>query len=180
MSDGGGKAFGCLFCTTGKEQTVIRNLQTVCPEIRALTAMQEKFKSTQGKKTKIVENFLPGYVFFSGPADLAPQASFPRDYLIRILYREERVWQLSGEDERFAQWLFEQDGLLKFSKAYQEGQIIRIISGPLKDLEGQIRKIDRRGHSGEVVLEFQGRQISVWLGFDLIGKSEEKRAEETK
>lgn len=88
--------------------------------------------------------------------------------VIRVLYTDNGRWQLQGEDERFVQWLFQYDGLLGFSRAYQEGDHIRIVSGPLKDMEGRIRRVDKRGLSGQVVLSFQGRDIPVWLGFELI------------
>ena len=78
------------------------------------------------------------------------------------------MWQLQGEDERFVKWLFQYDGLLGFSQAYKENDRIRIISGPLKDMEGKIKQVDKRGKSGQVVLSFYGQEISVWLGFELI------------
>lgn len=30
-------AYGCLFCMTGKEQSVAERVQTVCPDVRAIT-----------------------------------------------------------------------------------------------------------------------------------------------
>lgn len=43
------------------------------------------------------------------------------------------------------------------------------MSGPLKDMEGKIRRVDRRGMSGQVVLSFCGKEIPVWLGFEMVG-----------
>ena len=99
---------------------------------------------------------------------MKPFIDFPKQNVIRILSTDNGVWQLQGEDKRFAQWLFQYDGLLGFSQAYKEGDQIRIISGPLKDMEGRIKRIDKRGMSGQVVLSFSGREIPVWLGFELI------------
>ena len=76
--------------------------------------------------------------------------------------------RLQGGDRQFARWLFQYDGLLDFSKACREGSRIRIISGPLKDMEGKILRVDKRGRSGQVTLEFNGRTIPIWLGFELI------------
>lgn len=110
-----------------------------------------------------------GICFFQAECSTEPYAKFPREHVLRLLTTgENRQWQLAGEDEKFAAWLFQCDGLLGFSKAYKERDKIRIVSGPLKDLEGQILRIDRRGRSGQVVLEFNGRQVKVWLGFELI------------
>lgn len=176
MSEESERAYGCLFCTTGKEMLVAEQLQQVCPEVHAITARQEKHKSLGGKKTKQEVIMLPSYVFFEAPVDMQPHACFPRESIIRVLTTLDGCWQLAGDDERFVHWLFQRNGLLGFSKAYQEGERIRIISGPLKDLEGRIRRIDRRGRSGQVIMEFNGKTISVWLGFDLIDPMSEQNA----
>ena len=161
--------YGCLFCTTGKERFVSRGIETTCPGVRTLIARQEKHKTVQGEKFRETVPLLPGYVFFQAECSEEPYATFPREHVLRLLTTgENRQWQLAGEDEKFAAWLFQCDGLLGFSKAYKEQDRIRIVSGPLKDLEGQILRIDRRGRSGQVALEFNGRRVKVWLGFELI------------
>lgn len=35
-------------------------------------------------------------------------------------------------------------------------------------MEGKILRVDKRGRSGQVTLEFNGRTIPIWLGFELI------------
>lgn len=167
------RAYGCLFCTTGKERAVAWQLERVCPEVRTMVARQEKHRTVKGQKSKIESVLLPGYVFFDAPVDMQPYTHFPWDNVIRVLTMDHGVWQLTGEDRRFAAWLFRYDGLLCFSRAYQEGDRIRIISGPLKDLEGSIKRIDRRGRSGQVCLTFNGRTITTWLGFDLVDSLEQ-------
>ena len=161
-------AFGCLFCITGKEQalaTLINRTQSV---VKAFVAKQEQFHSQQGVKSKVEKVLMPGYVFFHSPPEEDIEALIPRDHLIRILTTDDGVWQLYGEDERFVRWLWQYGGTLGFSKAMKEGTRIKIISGPMKDLEGKIRKVDKRGRSGQVALEFCGKTTLVWLCFDLI------------
>lgn len=163
------KVYGCLFCTTGKEKAVARMVRASCRDydVRAVAARQEKHKSAHGVKSKIEAVILPGYVFFQAPADIPDLSWMPTTDVIRVLsYQGE--WRLMGEDERFAEWLFRYDGLLSFSTAYKEGERIRIVSGPLKDMEGQIRRIDKRGRSGQVALEFNNKVTLVWLGFELV------------
>lgn len=88
--------------------------------------------------------------------------------VIRVLAMDNGRWRLQGDDERFARWVFQHDGLLGFSQAYKENDEIRIISGPLKEMEGKIKRVDKRGMSGQVVLSFHGKEIPVWLGFELV------------
>lgn len=161
-------SYGCLFCITGKEKGVAERIQTSCPDVRATTMRQLKYRTCKKAKTREEEILFPGYVFFEAPSDMKPSIEFPTQNVIRILLLDREIWQLQGEDERFVKWLFQYNGLLGFSQAYKEGDQIRIISGPLKDMEGKIKRVDKRGMSGQVILSFQGRYISVWLGFEMI------------
>ena len=138
-------AYGCLFCITGREERVAEQIRSVCPEVQTTTMRQLKYRTHNGEKCLEESLLLPSYVFFRGPAGLEP-AAFPKQHLIR------------------------QRGLLGVSQACQEGDRVRILSGPLKDLEGSVRRVDRRGRSGQVVLSFRGREISVWLGFEWVAK----------
>lgn len=161
-------AYGCAFCVTGKEQLVADRIQSVCPEVHAVTMRQLKYRTHKGVKFREEAIVLPSYVFFKAPSYAVPVLQFPRQNLIRVLTLDDGRWQLTGEDERFVQWLFQYDGLLGFSQAYREGDQIRIVSGPLKDMEGRVARVDKRGCSGQVVLSFYGKDIPVWLGFELI------------
>ena len=162
-------AYGCVFCMTGKEQSVAEQIQTRCPNVRATAMRQLKYQTCRKVKTRAEAVLLPSYVFFEAPSSMKPAAEFPMQNVIRVLSVDGGVWQLRGEDERFVQWLFRYNGLLGFSQAYKEGDRIKIMSGPLKDMEGKIRRVDRRGMSGQVVLSFCGKEIPVWLGFEMVG-----------
>ena len=161
-------AYGCLFCMTGKEEQVARNIRENCPGIHALTMRKMKYRTRGGQKSSEESLLLPSYVFFRAPIDADPFHTLPRLGVVRVLTTDNDEWRLQGGDRQFARWLFQYDGLLDFSKACREGSRIRIISGPLKDMEGRITRIDKRGCSGQVTVEFNGRTFPIWLGFELI------------
>ena len=163
-----GISYGCLFCMTGKEQSVADQIQATCSNVRATVMRQLKYKTCKKIKTREETILLPSYVFFEAPSSTEPSIEFPTQNIIRILSLDKGVWQLRGEDERFVKWLFRYDGLLGFSQAYKEGDRIRIVSGPLKDMEGKVKRVDKRGRSGQVILSLYGRDIPVWLGFELL------------
>lgn len=162
-------AYGCLFCVTGKEQSVAESVQSACPEVRAITMRKIKYRTSQKVKWTEEAVVLPGYVFFQAPSYIEPVLVFPRQNVIRALSTE-GDWRLRGADEAFTRWLFRYDGLLSLSQAYRDGDRIRIVSGPLKDMEGRIRRVDKRGMSGQVILSFNGREIPTWLSFELIDR----------
>ena len=120
------------------------------------------------EQTPETETEAPAAPDAQAPADADVSALSELQDMIRILSMDAGVWQLQGEDERFARWLLGYDGLLSFSQAHREGDRIRILRGPLKDMEGRIVRVDKRGRSGQVLLNFNGREIAVWLGFELV------------
>lgn len=162
------RAYGCVFCVTGRERTVAESIQSACPDVRAYAVFQEKYQSKDGKKRRIETVILPGYVFFNAPVDAEIFVRFPKADVIRVLKGNERDWRLTGEDREFARRVFDYEGCIGFSKAYLDGDRVRILSGPLKDMEGMITRIDRRGKSGQVAMNFNGREVKLWLGFELV------------
>lgn len=166
--------YGGLFCATGKEQAVAERIMQTQPGVRAIVARREKHQTNHGRKTRIQVIALPSYVFFEASSDIVPTMMFAGADVIRILTSGDGSWQLWGSDEQFVRWLFQYNGLIGFSKACREGDRIRILSGPLKDLEGYIKRVDKRGRSGQVSLNFNGRSTLVWLGFELIEDLTEK------
>ena len=112
---------------------------------------------------------LPGYVFISVPFDddginLYNCARLPDVY--RLLTDSEGNWPLWGNDEKFARWVIKNRGMIGLSQAYKAGDKIRMLSGPLKELEGNIIKIDRRGRNGLIEAEFDGQKKQFWLAFE--------------
>lgn len=58
------RAYGGIFCLTGREQAISERTQRACSEVRVTAAMQEKCESNNGKKSRVQAVMLPGYVFF--------------------------------------------------------------------------------------------------------------------
>ena len=161
-------AFGCIFCSCGKEMHVAGALEQRLPQIRARAVRQTKRRTCKGFTTLHDEVILHGYVLFEAPEDLPVLEAIPKEDIIAILTDTDGDWRLFGRDEDYARWVFRHDGLLGLSRAYRVGDRIQIIDGPLKDMEGQITRIDRRNRGGQVTLSFGGQTMKVWLGFDIV------------
>ena len=56
-------AYGCVFCMTGKEQSVPEQIQTRCPNVRATAMRQLKYQTCRKVKTRAEAVLLPSYVF---------------------------------------------------------------------------------------------------------------------
>ncbi len=167
------QAYGCLFCMSGTEEIISRMVHYKHPEVRICPATYDRFRFRKGMKTQHTAIFMPGYVFYQAEPDIMLPYDFPRDRGFRMLRDESGDWRLRGRDRKFVQWLFQQDCHLKVSEAYMENDQVRIRSGPMKDLEGSIEKIDRSRRCGLTRIEFHGKVFRIWLSFDLLtGKDE--------
>ena len=161
-------ALGCVFCKTGSEEATARLLRTTPLLHRAFVPKKVEHHSENGIKSKVEKVLFPGYVFFQAEESWTPTlALYHADYVLRLL-RTETGWQLKGDDAAFAQWLLAHDGLLDMSQAYWEGSQVIIKSGPLKELEGIITKVDKHNRNGMVTIDLFGRKTNVWLAFELV------------
>ena len=159
----------CIFCKTGSEQSVARAIMRLYPALYAQPVRQVKHQSVKGIKTLKEHMLLPGYVFISVPRDdsginLYNCARLPDVY--RLLTDSEGHWALWGSDERFARWVINNRGIIGLSRAYKAGDKVRMLSGPLKEMEGNIIKIDRRGRNGLIEVTFDGHTKQFWLAFE--------------
>ena len=83
----GEKAYGCLFCITGKEQNVVEQIQTVCPDVRATTMRQLKYRTCKKVKTREEALLLPSYIFFEAPSQMKPFIDFPKQNVFAFCLR---------------------------------------------------------------------------------------------
>ena len=110
---------------------------------------------------------MPGYVFFRAAPDVNIFAYRRRADVLRVLCND-GSWALRGDDLAFAEQMHAHQGMLGMSKVYHEGEKVVIVSGPLKELEAVIRKVDRHNRNGLVHIAFGGKEIKVWLPFEYV------------
>lgn len=163
-----GQVYGCLFCRTGKEKRIAGEIETELPGVRVIFA--EKLRKRRQGRSFAEESvpLFPGYLFFRADADFDAQPLARRLDVFRLLRDSEGIWRLRGEDLILARGLFQQNGVVGFSKAYYEGDRIRITEGLLKTYEGRIIRVNRRSQTAQIALGVGGQEVTVWLGFELI------------
>lgn len=158
--------YGCVFCMTGKEIEIAQRIEEDWPGVSARAVRVLKRRTKKGVKTTGFEVAIPGYVFFRAEEGFVPYGYPMRGW--HLLRENDGGWRLYDRDEQFARWLFVHDGDIGMSKAYQVGDRVQIQQGPLKELEGFIRKIDKRNQSGKVEITVNGNTFQVWLGYELL------------
>ncbi len=64
--------------------------------------------------------------------------------------------------------LLSKDDIIDFSKVYIENSKVLVKSGPLKGMEGIIRKIDKRKNRAKILLNFMGREKTIDVGIEVL------------
>jgi len=133
-------------------------------------------KKFHGAWQEVTEKLFPGYVFMiSERPQLLYEELKQIPALTRLLGRcGEYFTPLSEKDVRMMEKLRNGEGdngnlEVEISRiAVEEGNQIRVLSGPLVNLEGQIKKVNLHKRIAEVELEFMGSISVVHLGIEMV------------
>ena len=137
-------------------------------------------KKFRGAWHEVIEKLFPGYVFMiSERPQLLYEELKQIPALTRLLGRcDEYFTPLSEKDVRMMEKLqniMGDSGNLEVEISriiVEKGNRIRILSGPLKDLEGQIKRVNLHKRIAEVEMEFMGSRSVVHLGVEMVEEIE--------
>lgn len=168
-----------LQVTSGTENRVEEQIRAMVEKKlyeRCFHPMRHMKKKIRGEWKELHEKLLPGYVFITSNR-------------VKELYLELRrvpsITKLLGKDgEHFTalsshevEWLTQIMGTaagnteVPISRiSVSEDDLVTILSGPLKDMEGQIKKINLHRRMAEVEVDFMNRKTVLYLGIEMVGK----------
>ena len=168
---------------TGREHQTIRLMESVLEEgilKKCFVPMRKRTRKRQGKITNITERLFPGYVFLITEKPLTLYRVLKEiPTLTKLLGNcEELYTPLSEKDIRLLQQLKDWERTpereapaVELSRiAVEEGKQITIMSGPLKNLEGLIKKVDLHKRIAVVEVEFMGQKSQIHLGIEMVSK----------
>jgi transcription antitermination factor NusG len=162
----GDKFVFCIFCKASQESKVETFLQSIGNNV--ITALVERNIVKNGKLVKEFRSIIPGYVFFEN--DFEPDwneiCKFKNIYYPLQYSDNKKI--LRDKDLHFVKWLKGNNGKINISKAMEIGNKIKIMEGPLKELEGQIVKINKKQKCAGIKLEGDGIKNTIWLSYELI------------
>jgi len=166
--------YGCLYVRVGREQKTVDMIRHLFPDVKALAIGQLKHQSRNGVKSVVNAILLPGYVLFHAESDFEVRNFYTLEHVVRLLKYEDRSWGLRDDDRSFAEWIFRLNGLIGMSKAYREGTKVRIKEGPLKNLEGEIIRVDSRNRNAQISFGFNKQVFTAWLAFEWMDEADGK------
>ncbi len=167
------EAWYVLFVNTNKEENVKKTLEReMGNEYKIIVPTRELRERRNGKWDKIKRKLFPGYVLIKAMMNAEVYYKIKKaPGIIKLLRDEEEVLTVSEKELKVLKILIDNnDNNIGISKIYKENDEIRIISGPLSGLEGQIVKIDSRKGRAKVNLSFMNEERIVELGIELVDK----------
>ena len=158
----------CLFTLQGLELNIADELNNNYERCLATPLTKMSHRSRKGRKYDVQEVLLGGYIFvFLEKGRDINKIKSSKNYF-RILSRQNEDGKLYGRDLDYANWVLEVEGLLSVSEAIKLNGKVKIINGPLKNLEGNIIEYSKRNRNCKIEIEFLGQTINTWLPFEWI------------
>ena len=158
----------CLFTLQGLELNISEELNKNYEHCLATPLAKMSHRSRKGHKYDVQEVLLGGYIFvyLEKGRDINKIKS-SKNYF-KILNRQNDDGKLFGNDLKYAEWVLEVEGFLSVSEAIKLNGKVKIINGPLKNLEGNIVEYSKRNRNCRIEMEFLGQTINTWLPFEWI------------
>lgn len=158
------QCYGCLFCCAGSEHKLADKIRRIYPQIEVVVPEKLRHRRFGGQLIAETVILFPAYLFLKADEDfqMYELSSIPGIY--KILSDGDNNWKLNGTDAEIAKKIFENNGCIGFSKAYYEGDRIKIAYGFLKGQEGNIIRVNRKAQTAEVKINFNDKIFFVWCG----------------
>jgi transcriptional antiterminator NusG len=162
-----------LFVKTGEEEVMRKFLETLLPyaNMKILIPKRKLQERRGGKVTEVIRSLLPGYVLIKTEMDISIYHRLKQmPGLLRILRDESEPLCIPEHEIATILALTNDSDVIEFSEIYKEGDRIRVVSGPMKDLEGIIDSYNHRKKRLRIRLEILGQVKKVDLGAILVEK----------
>ncbi len=138
-------------------------------------------KKFHGEWKNVHQKLLPGYIFVksSDPEKFFSELKKVPKMTKMLGTEKEYFTPLNEHEEKWLVWLLERckesenhpyaDYEVGISYAeFDENDCIRIISGPLLGLEGEIKRVNKHKRLAEIETSFMGNKIRITMGLELI------------
>lgn len=160
----------CLFVKTGYEFEVKYCIKKFCSSnCNPMLPQRKLTEKKQGKYVKKVKLMFPGYVLVE--TDMTPEIYYEINGLpkiIKILFNGSFYSPIPQQEMKPILRLVNNGEIIDYSKVYIINSKVFVDSGPLKGMEGYIKKIDKRRGRAKILIGFMGVEKTVDIGIELL------------
>ena len=158
----------CFYVLQGQEITIVDEINNNYDYCLATPLTKMSHRSRNGYKFDIQEVLLSGYIFVFLPKDRDVFKIRSYKNTLRVLNWKNDDGKLYGKDLEYANWILDVEGLLSVSQAIQINGKVKIIGGPLKNLEGNIIEYSKHNRNCKIEIHLLNQTINAWLPFEYI------------
>jgi len=165
--------FYTIHVLTGAEDDFARRLQSTLGTGRLIIPKKKLPIRRKGKITQTLLPVFPGYIFLQSANILDELDIFwtirRTMGFIRFLRQSSDPTPLSERDVLLLRRFMSFGEFADTSKVtFDENDRIVVLEGPLKGLEGQIVKVNRRKGRAKILLDIYGEAFPIDLGFEVV------------
>ncbi len=129
-----------------------------------------------GKLKETITPIFPGYLFIE-KEEIIPDVYWmlkKTPGFVRFLKSNRNIEPICGSDKKLLLHFLSYGEIVEKSKVwFDKNNRIRIVSGPMKGLEGKIIKVDRRKKRAKISLTLYEEAFKVDFGFEILEKVED-------
>ncbi len=170
---------------TGKEDNFLKFLKRSSPEIYENTywLRKELTLRKEGKLRKKVSSIFPGYLFyetdFPGYTEISVLRKIPG--FCRFLQSNQDIRPIPVEERRLIFKLLSGGEVAGESTViFDINDRIKVIDGPMKDLEGEIIKVDKRKKRAKIKLNLYENSFYIDFAFRILERIKEEPSDNGK
>ena len=155
----------------GQEEKILDGIHQYvkCEDEEVFIMQNEKMYKHKGEWGTDRTNLFPGYLFVDTNAPVEFDKRLRKKYPARKLLRvDDKITAIEECEEDFLKTLGGEEHIVRFSTGFREGDQIIVESGALKDLTGEIKKLDRHNRQAIITLSLFGRKTDVTLGLEIV------------
>lgn len=161
-----------VFYTLENPETDLANeLNGKYEDLYALVLKRMVHRSDHGRKWDEESVLITRYVFVYVNKGFDIKTIKADNNPYRILNFKQDSGLLYGDDYLYSEWVLKQDGLIGVSKAIKVNEKVKIVSGPLQELEGYIVDYSKRNRNCLVEINFMNQTVKTWLPFEWLDQN---------
>lgn len=163
---------------TGKEEQMKKLCECQIPKTvlkKCFIPYYEEMKRYLGEWHKEKKRLFPGYIFVVTDEIAALYTELNKiQGFAKILGDQTCLLPLTEREVSFIRRFGGEEHVVGMSWGMIENDEVMIMEGPLKGLEGCIRRIDRHKRRAEIEIEMFGRTVNATVGIEIVRKSVRK------
>lgn len=159
-----------IFVYTGEEDKVKERLKfKLGDKFRLVVPKRRLSERKDGKLNEAIRVIFPGYVLAQGDMTVYSYSLFKNvPGLVKILGDSKLPYRIEPYEMQILSNLITEDDIIGYSKLLIENGKVKVLDGPLMNLEGNIVSIDKRKRRAKILMNLCGNVCTVDLGVDFL------------